>query len=765
MSWMFTLKKGQFNTWRREKNPSLPKDENDWLEIFQFGNDFIQDIKNGDYTTKNIFPTINQLKAWKAGSGHWRDIEELEDIADARGKDTGAGWTSTNKEIEATFKSLTDEVLPLLQKRYSKIQRDKSGLDLKPKQTKEGDKTYQWNKPEEVLRYLTDKDYDNLNQKEREKVLQTLNDNIIPKKLSHRPKLVHWANRISKNFKKDINRLFNTGVFNKSSPIIKVSKVSIKSGRRKAVDEKTGELKEIKGQREYQVYPEQILDMLIERFKNYKVVNPFTSKHAVDFYRWVLKYHEGFKPPELKLSVDELQQGDVINLLKPKYDNLTDELLKTFIDNAEKAWSKSNIDLEKDIVETLVDKGVYRFAGKELSLTQEQKTEIEKLDDKQKKSKVYNWLTTTTKGQEKGLSIDFKNAKGRMLTMWSQYITDDEKEFLDSLNVDENYKEIEQDLIRAEEDFNSLEILEALKFFEGKKDYIHERDGKYIFLSPTVSENFKKLKELINESEEDVREDVEQLIPLLVDEEDALTETTSEIKYTMGDFDDLELKFANFIYTALDDGEDLLDVVEEVGNNSVYDIGDVLQVFRILQGQIQGMHNWSALINKFKSSKDMNLQGDKPYLEKEIKEFVAALKEDIPIIRSKLIKIARNHIEEVLEHPTSYLKQEAKKIANKYKGKKITGQRGGVKVYNKSEEALRVIPKIAWEGKPATGTEEAVEGLKHKKWRGEPLYEFRGEVEHDRTRGAKTFNELTHTDSALHALKAKKLIIGDDIDE
>ena len=74
-------------------------------------------------------------------------------------------------------------------KKRAKIKSGQSGLSLKPKQIKEGEKTYQFNKPEDVKAYFNDKDYFNSSEEEQKVIIitvlffltfTTFRNNLIP---------------------------------------------------------------------------------------------------------------------------------------------------------------------------------------------------------------------------------------------------------------------------------------------------------------------------------------------------------------------------------------------------------------------------------------------------------------------------------------------------------------------------------------------------------------------------------------------------------
>ena len=678
MSWVMTLKKSMAKPW----TTSLPaKDESQWSNLIQFhmltfdkgeantlkeDNEFIKGIKSEEYSTKGISNTIEVLEGWKSNPKNYRQMNSLKALVGH----IGDSKVTSHSEMLKVVELLVTEVLPELKKKRAKTAREKGKKgQFKPKQIKEGEKTYQFNKPEDVKAYFNDKNYFNSSEEEQKVIIITVNEGITKDRaLKTNLVLKDWAykNKIYKL----INKLSKENKLNSKSPIVRLFGVKLE------VPSKREETPQIEGRTQ----PE-VLNSQIKKYKNYKVVTPFKSEQAKIYLKDILtEKNNKFFNPFKRITIDELKSSDLHNLLSPEYDNLGDEMWVKLIDKTKEAVLKN-----EDAVINFAIKQIKEGRGSRQGLNLP--TDFADLSDEE----IRVLLTTNPSGSTVGLGVDFEKYKDKLRGSVSMLLEPSDKTFIDSLEdkLDKLWEELGDEEYEGE--YNNLQD----RLGNLQKLTYREKDGDFFFNSKTDKEKFHDFKEEANDLKDDLQQDITEqgefkwVNAIFVKEGNLFIEGKEvEVGYNLEGFDEPEKELAKLIYDSLKEKKDLEDAIEISGVNSKYDLGDILNLMLNLGSadDFKIKTNFPNLIKGFthEDVKNLSSKGE-PYMFKEIKELMQGLKTDVPELRSQLINSIKEHIEKVLESPTGYIESEAKLIGKEkkvYSGKRITDE----KEYKKLKE-------------------------------------------------------------------------------
>lgn len=656
MSWLMTL--------RKQSGPAnLPARSGEaWANIITsmvLNNNtaFIDKIEDDDFETTGIVKTIEVLEDWKQSPRRYRTFSALLSLV----RDDKLLSDEKMREIISQF---TIRVLPELKKKRSDSQRASSGLTLKPTQTKVGDKVYEFGKPEDVIRYLEDS---NFNKNNGKKLLQFVDENLpIRSEMKVEPKLKQWM--ITNEADDILLELIKDGTFSNKSPISKKSGIKLKK--------KTGQLEGTGRKFAEGLSEKEILKNKMDEFKNFKVKESFDGNDAKIYYKLIMSKDKSATSPLKpkgegfsRLSVDDLMNGDVLKLLTLE---ITDTTLMDLIEKGEESVVKDEEKLLNQIVDVLLDKGEFNLGGVKLKLTEDEKTEIGG-----SKEKLKRLIKSPFKGQEKGIAVDYKNFLPSLKEIRS--VTKEEKEFIESLS-----KEKVSDLFELLEAFNYDVLADRVSNF-GKVvtgNLFREKDGIIIMISKKNYDLFNELKQEVLDSKEDLEEDeIDDFNSLLESDSKSEVQSSSEpaeLEYNLEGFDKLEKKLAEYIYSSLLGGLDLEETFQNGNMSITFDISDILKVLYELGGAFNQIvpANYINDINHFEASDDINLMGEKPYEFARIKRLADGLKTVLPKLQEHLINSAKEHVEEILQNPSAYLEKEIRDIAKKAAGSRtFVGER------------------------------------------------------------------------------------------
>ena len=665
MSWLMTL--------RKQSGPAnLPARSGEaWANIITsmvLNNNtaFIDKIEDDDFETTGIVKTIEVLEDWKQSPRRYRIFSDLLSLV----RDDKLLSDEKMREIISQF---TIRVLPELKKKRSESARAKSGLTLKPTQTKVGDKVYEFRKIDDVIRYLEDSDFNKNNGK---KLLQFVDKNLpILQEMKAEPKLKQWM--ITNEADDILLELIKDGTFSNKSPISKKSGIKLKK--------KTGQLEGTGRKFAEGLSEKEILKNKMDEFKNFKVKESFDGNDAKIYYKLIMSKDKSATSPLKpkgegfsRLSVDDLMNGDVLRLLTLE---ITDTTLMDLIEKGEESVVKDEEKLLNQVVDVLLDKGQFDLGGVQLKLTEDEKTEIGG-----SKEKLKRLIKLPFKGQEKGIAVDYKKFLPSLKEIRS--VTKEEKEFIESLSeekVDDLFDElVEFDLnVLADKVSDLREINKADK--KGvKPSLFREKDGIIIMISKKNYDLFNELKqEVLDTNKEELEEygfkDV--FYAFLESGSESEVQPSSEpaeLEYNLEGFDKLEKKLAEYIYSSLLGGLDLEETFQNGNMSITFDISDILKVLYELGGAFYQIvpANYINDINHFEASDDINLMGEKPYEFARIKRLADGLKTVLPKLQEHLINSAKEHVEEILQNPSSYLEKEIRNIAKKAAGSRtFVGER------------------------------------------------------------------------------------------
>jgi len=655
MSWLMTL--------RKQSGPAnLPARNGEvWANIITSmvlnnNTTFIDKIEDGDFETTGILKTIEVLEDWKQSPRRYRTFSALLSLV----RDDKLLSDEKMREIISQF---TIRVLPKLKEKRKEAKR-REQLPNPTKQTKVGDKVYEFGKPEDVIRYLEDS---NFNKNNGKKLLQFVDENLpIRSEMKVEPKLKQWM--ITNEADDILLELIKDGTFSNKSPISKKSGIKLK--KKTGQQEGTGR-KFAEGLSE-----KEILKDKMNEFKDFKIKESFDGNDAKIYYKLIMSKDksstsllkpkgEGFS----RLSVEELMNGDVLKLLTLE---ITETTLIDLIEKGEESVVKDEEKLLNQIVDVLLDKGEFNLGGVQLKLTEDEKTEIGG-----SKEKLKRLIKLPFKGQEKGIAVDYKKFLPSLKEIRS--VTKEEKEFIESLS-----EEKVSDLFGVLDLFGYNVLKELINSF-GKEvtgNLFREKDGIIIMISKKKYDLFNELKQEVLDNKEDLEEDE-------IDDFNSLLESGSEpevqqvpkmaeLEYNLEGFDKLEKKLAEYIYSSLLGGLDLEETFQNGNMSIAFDISDILKVLYELGGAFNQIvpANYINDINHFEASDDINLVGEKPYEFARIKRLADGLKTVLPKLQEYLINSAKEHVEEILQNPSTYLEKEVKDIAKKAAGSRtFVGER------------------------------------------------------------------------------------------
>ena len=664
MSWSMTLRKQSGPTNLPARNGEA------WANIITSmvlnnNTTFIDKIEDDDFETTGIGKTIEVLEDWKQSPRRYRTFSALLSLV----RDDKLLSDEKMREIISQF---TIRVLPELKEKQKEAKR-REQLPNPTKQTKVGDKVYEFRKIDDVIRYLEDSDFNKNNGK---KLLQFLHENL-PKRttIKAEPKLKQWM--ITNEADDILLELIEDGAFDNKSPLVRLSGIKLKK--------KTDQLEGTGRKFAEGLSEKEILKNKMDEFKNFKVKESFDGNDAKIYYKLIMSKDKSATSPLKpkgegfsRLSVDDLMNGDVLKLLTLE---ITETTLMDLIEKGEESVVKDEEKLLNQVVDVLLDKGQFDLGGVQLKLTEDEKTEIGG-----SKEKLKRLIKLPFKGQEKGIAVDYKKFLPSLKEIRS--VTKEEKEFIESLSeekVDDLFDElVEFDLnVLADKVSDLREINKADK--KGvKPSLFREKDGIIIMISKKNYDLFNELKqEVLDTNKEELEEygfkDV--FYAFLESGSESEVQSSSEpaeLEYNLEGFDKLEKKLAEYIYSSLLGGLDLEETFQNGNMSITFDISDILKVLYELGGAFNQIvpANYVNDINHFEASDDINLMGEKPYEFARIKRLADGLKTVLPKLQEHLINSAKEHVEEILQNPSAYLEKEIRNIAKKAAGSRtFVGER------------------------------------------------------------------------------------------
>ena len=737
MSWSLLLLKQDTKTWTTE----LPADNPaTWAQIIKFhsltqdkegnqnvpleDNEFINDIKKGNYSTKWIVPTIEQLEEWEENTT-WRRMTPIRQLF------TEPNAITRGFRIGEIINRFVEEVLPKLKDRYITSQK-KSGAKTQFKVKSK------WNNPDNVIQTLEGenpfgKHIKDLNESQQKELLDEFNENIskhqqkkggnkklISATLEYMPSILQglgYTDRIKfiirkgklpqedwdemdweKTLGNDITLTKGKGgVITSEFNLENLTEIrgEIKSLYSRRVDneiippiiEKTylpivklfglkGRVKSIvigEGTESKQIRLDQsqLLQRAKEEFSKYEINPNFDFKHAKYFYREIMLSGNEYLPKKFENSKIMTGRGSkrsggnvntlVLTLLSDLYSNV-DDVFKTFMNDSKVNIFKDSVTIQNSYIRTLVDNPQATFRGTEGRLGLPKST-VEALKDSNKETReriIREEMLDPNSEISKLIKKDVEK------TNFLPYqLTEDEVKFLNELNLKTIIGKIESE----EGTDRGIELIKLLKGLG--KGSIKENTGiKY--LSPPDRKQLDKFIssiQLLTEGEifdsfgDDVGGSVMPLFDLKRDEEISLPiqEENEDLNKFLSGLQGGERDIGKMVYYSHLQEKDFEHIVGIDNSKLRYSLEDVFGFLAKL-GTLFRLELGGE--SYYSHIRDLAYDKENPPQEEDVKQSIkdlhSAITEDVPKIREHLKNEAQNKVKEILEHPEHHLGEETK---------------------------------------------------------------------------------------------------------
>jgi len=560
MSWSLLLLKQDTKTWTTE----LPADNPaTWAQIIKFhsltqdkegnqnvplkDNEFINDIKKGNYSTRWIVDTIKQLEEWKENPT-WRQMPAIRVLF------TGSNPITRGFRIGEIINRFVEEVLPKLKDRRRTSQK-KSGAKTQFKVKSK------WSKPDNVIQTLEGenpfgKHIKDLNESQQKELLDEFNENIskhlqkkggnkklISATLDYMPSILQdlgYTDRIKiiirkgklpqedwdemdwervlgnditlteekggvitsefdkrdlSDIREEIKSLYSRYVDNKiiepkmettHLPIVKLFGLG---SRVKSLTMGTGQER-----KEIRLDQSQLLQRAKEEFSKYQINPNFGFKEARYFYKEIMLSRNEYLPEKFATSrlmtgrKDKERKGGnvhsyVLTLLGDTYSNM-DNVFQSFMEDSKNKIYKDDKAIQNSYVNALVDNPSAKFRGEGEERVGLSDSTIEALLPVSKKERE-RIVREEIQNPESEVYKLFRNDK-EISNILPYQVTDEEIEFINKLNIPSLIEKIEDG---GQE--RGIELIESLKGID--KQSINTKTG-INYLSPP---NRKKLDNFI----------------------------------------------------------------------------------------------------------------------------------------------------------------------------------------------------------------------------------------------------------------------------
>tara|TARA_R110002020_G_scaffold392636_1_gene602909 strand:- start:2310 stop:4598 length:2289 start_codon:yes stop_codon:yes gene_type:complete len=746
MSWSLLLLKQVPKNWTTE----LPaNDPTQWAQIFRFhsltmdkgvakntpldNNEFINDIKAGNYPNKGIRGTIIQLEEWEKDINAWRSLPAITSLV------SGKEPVTRPANLRTIISRFVKEVLPVLKKNLKEI-------DVKRTKGTQYKRKTDWNNTESIIEALTginDKD-----EKEQRELLDEFNTNTRDK-VKVNEKLKNWGtknniptllrtlgynNRVTlqiernqpsytrdkKGFKRKYEKMneaqwgrirlepltINGDTIEFTKTPNNITSTSFNKDNftkiNNAIDEKLRVKLKIKSipiplvklfgyitwtkltPTSDRLSQSALITQEQKDFERYKINPAFDFSHAQYFYRSVLKSKSKLVPENLK-KLTLLRDPLLIKLLSKEYSNK--KVYTAFMEDSKKQLFSDEKVLEAHYVKQIIEsrgKGFESIDGESNStkLTGSELDYFKSLNKKEQERYLINAMNDPDSNLYGILNNQIEEDVDNITSYLPYVVNEVEIEFINKLdNYTKTMETIQEEGIERGTDlFEPLRPLFNTQVKTKNELKIIDKSPKGI-LDDFISDirMLNSLREVRGVFGKTHSRMINRLRFTPPKEDIQLPDLSNDDKFTGLNAEQRDIaEIVSLAYSAKQSFKDALTISDTYRKNSFQDILSVItKIGRKYTTKLTGMNpnTYVAIIEdlNFNKKKDYSA-GSKGWEEtkKTIKELVDALDRDIPIIRNFLKEEAEDMIKDVLKNSVTYLERETKVKAKKGKTKGTT---------------------------------------------------------------------------------------------